>query len=270
MRRVLVSGLGAAAIVLALLAVSAAVTGGHRVAIGPLAFSATHPSNLFGEAAVAALAALLLQPPSPRQQTLGAACLVLLLAALASGSSPRRVGDGDEYLAMASNLAHGRRPSLSATEFSDSNRRMVAWHWSEARPAIPSLVAADGRQDYWHFWLYPLVIAPFVGISGVLGINPNHGVTCAHLLMLGAVVLPRVEEARVIHRGAAAVGAAGLVCRQDPRRGVLRLPAAGGAASHRHAAMAVDRPGGTGRGADARARGRLHPRLPGRAPDARD
>jgi hypothetical protein len=188
-RRGVASGLGAIAFVLALLAASVVVTGGYQIALGPLAFSATHASTLFAEAAVAALAALLCQPASPRQQTLGAASLVVLLAALASGSSPRRVGDGDEYLAMATNMAHGRRPSLSATEWRDFNRQVVAWHWSDERPAIPSLVAADGRQDFWHFWIYPLVVAPFVGLCTLLGVNPNHGVTGAQLLMLGGVLL---------------------------------------------------------------------------------
>ncbi len=85
----------------------------------------------------------------------------MLLVALIAGSYPRTVGDGGEYLAMASQFAALQMPTVQI-----------------------------------HFWLYSLLASPAVGLTQLLGVSPVHGFTVTNLALLGAafaVVTTRVN-----------------------------------------------------------------------------
>ena len=77
----------------------------------------------------------------------------LALAALMLPSSLRLLGDGVEYVYMASELAGLRMP--------------------------------DPRT---HFWLYSALAAPFVAVADGLGLDPGHGFAPLNLLLLGVAV----------------------------------------------------------------------------------
>jgi hypothetical protein len=49
----------------------------------------------------------------------------------------------------------------------------------------PLLVGADGRQDFPHFWLYSLLVAPIVAVADTIGVHPNHAFT----IFNGALIL---------------------------------------------------------------------------------
>jgi hypothetical protein len=113
--------------------------------------------------------------------------IVVVLTAAALGSPARRVGDGFEYLAMASNLSSGRPPSLAAEDVAamvQETRAHGDATWDGA--LVPWLRGRDGRYDFLHFWMYPLVAAPFVAGARLLGQHPNGGFTLVNgLLLLG-------------------------------------------------------------------------------------
>ncbi len=76
------------------------------------------------------------------------ALFVLLIAR----STPRRVGDGGEYFAMAFNLAAGHPPALSAQDIRAAEARLAALgrpfgHIALTMPPF----ARGGRQDFPHF-----------------------------------------------------------------------------------------------------------------------
>ena len=73
----------------------------------------------------------------------------MLLVALMAGSTPRRVGDGTEYVEMASQIA---------------------------------AVHAPGVQT--HFWLYPALAAPFVAVTGAAGLPAEYGFAALNVLLL--------------------------------------------------------------------------------------
>jgi hypothetical protein len=117
-----------------------------------------------------------------------------LIVALSLLAQPRRTGDAHQYLAMASQLAQARPPSLSpgeATEFRG---------WLEAQAADsgfpggasairqPALVH-DGRQEFSHFWLLPLLASPATRLGDLVGLHPIVAFTVTNALLLGASLL---------------------------------------------------------------------------------
>mgnify|MGYP006273534019 CR=1 FL=1 len=181
------------AVALVLLAI-----GGTVVTLGPLRVSARDPWRLWMEGCVLLVLALVadgvssLRPTDHRRRQV-VALVVALGATLVMESFPRQVGDGGEYLAMARQLSLGRPPAMSPGEVAEAE----AWLGTlSGAPPTPlrhlDLVGRDGRQDLAHFWLYPLLAAPWLRAASWLGLHPNHGfalVNIALVALAGATVL---------------------------------------------------------------------------------
>ena len=191
--------LDALGIALLLLALLCSIRGGVTVDWGPIPFTMSRASRLLTEAFTVLLARQALWPSAGGRSRL---LLVLFLAGLGCGASgesrPRWIGDGLEYLAMARNLAHGAPPALTGDEL-----RLAAATFGE--PAvlirIPLLEGPDGRQDFPHFWFYPLLGAPFVRAAEALGVSPILGFTALNVLLLGGaawVLAARLPPAGVL------------------------------------------------------------------------
>ena len=56
--------------------------------------------------------------------------------------------------------------------------------WND-RSQEPTLVGADGREDFRHFWLYPLVAAPVLAVVRATGLHWNHAFTIVNIALLG-------------------------------------------------------------------------------------
>jgi len=171
---------------MASLAVLAWTTGGVRLALGPLRVSATGASRLLFEAAVAWLVAEVVAGGTrPPRRTAWALAALLLTAVV--DSAPRRVGDGAEYMAMAVNLSRARPPALSADEQTSRLREMRAMPgFGDASMDAP-FTGPDGRRDLYHFWLYPLVVAPAARLASMVQAHVNHAFTLVNLLLLGGL-----------------------------------------------------------------------------------
>lgn len=121
----------------------------------------------------------------------------------ATASIPRRVGDGGEYVVMARQLAAGRAPSVTAAELRDA-RAALAELGSGFETSLldyPALVGRDGRQDFLHFFLYPLIVAPALLAVSALEWHPNWAFTVVNAALLaGAVFLSarRVSLAAIV------------------------------------------------------------------------
>ena len=86
-------------------------------------------------------------------------------ASSVADSSPARVGDGAEYVAMALNLSRGAAPSVMPGERESLTNEMSRMPGFEQSSIDTPLVGRDARQDFYHFWLYPLIVSPFVGVT---------------------------------------------------------------------------------------------------------
>jgi hypothetical protein len=131
------------------------------------------------------------------QRRVAVAAAALVLAALVAGSSPRRVGDGPEYLVTAMRLAALRPPALDDAEVAAMRVDLRAIGTGfEASFAVPPVRGADGRHDFPHFWFYPLLAAPGVWLAQAVGVHPNFGFTATNgVLLLAAfsVALARLD-----------------------------------------------------------------------------
>ena len=159
------------------------ITGGVDLSLGSVPLSATSAPRMLFQAAIVLLLAQL-----PARESTGAgliAAIALVLLAASTGSPVRRVGDGFEYLAMARNLSRADAPSLAAQDFDDlaiETRAHGDPTW-EGEPT-PWLGGRGGRYDFLHFWIYPLIAAPFVAGARMLGQHPNGGFTFVNMLLL--------------------------------------------------------------------------------------
>jgi hypothetical protein len=122
-----------------------------------------------------------------------------LLLALAAGSPIRLPGDGPEYAAMALNLAGGRPPALLKAE-RDAAERTLSLRSGELTDGRAGLLGADGRQDFHHFWVYPLLASPAVAFLQAAGVSPLVGFTAVNVALL-------VLAAAVLHARTGAAGA---------------------------------------------------------------
>ncbi len=112
----------------------------------------------------------------------------LLLLVLVATSRPQRVGDAREYLAMALNLARLEPPALSPSDIVLMQRRLDGLQFTGLPLATPALRAADGRQDFFHFWFYPALAVPGIWLAGLAGLHPNDGFVALNvLLFMGAL-----------------------------------------------------------------------------------
>ncbi len=125
------------------------------------------------------------------------ASIALVLAALAATSSPRRIGDGPEYLAMALQLSALHRPSLSEAEVANvlAYYRALGGNFGIFVESFQSseLVGADRRRDFAHFWFYPALAAPGVALARAFGLHPNVGFVATNIalyVLALAVVAP--------------------------------------------------------------------------------
>jgi hypothetical protein len=117
---------------------------------------------------------------------------VLFCLVMVATSTPRRVGDGAEYWAMAEQLAAFHRPSVARGDVWRLEREAhrIDHGFDASSFRFPELVAADGRQDFPHFWLYPLANVPALWLTHALGVHPNWAFTLTNCALLaGAFVI---------------------------------------------------------------------------------
>jgi hypothetical protein len=137
--------------------------------------------------------------------TRGRSMLVALAIALAllSGSTPRVVGDGGEYLAMSLNFAAIRRPALAVADLYWIGREVAEADESLDGWEIPnsSTTGRDGRRDFVHFWMYSLLAAPPMVVVKALGLPVVWAFTIVNLTLLGLAIwlaLPRLRGAATL------------------------------------------------------------------------
>ena len=184
-------GLLAGGSVAALVAGVAWALGGGVWRLGPLSIGVQRPFRAMAVGvSLLLLREALRHVAGPRARLRFVALLTALVATLALDSHPRIVGDGQEYVAMAWNLARGRPPGLSEPERA-SLERSLSLREGELSEGREALVGPDGRQDFHHFWLYSLVVAPSLSAVGAAGGPPlvAFTLTNALLLVLAAVVV---------------------------------------------------------------------------------
>jgi hypothetical protein len=113
------------------------------------------------------------------------------LIALSLASTPRRVGDGGEYLVMTLQLASGRPPSVSTEELRAWRTELATLGpgFASALLDYPDLVEpTTGRQEFLHFFLYPLLVSPVMRLVTAAGMHPNWAFTLANAMMLAGAL----------------------------------------------------------------------------------
>ncbi|MCA9878763.1 MAG: hypothetical protein KC442_13310 [Thermomicrobiales bacterium] len=122
------------------------------------------------------------------------ALVMTVCLALASTSPPRRTGDAHQYLAMALQLEALRPPSLSPAD------QAALTAWIEEQPPDSGFAASaaalrqpalirDGRQEFSHFWLYPLLASPALAMTQISGAHPIAAFLVTNsLLVIGALL----------------------------------------------------------------------------------
>jgi hypothetical protein len=111
---------------------------------------------------------------------------VVFCVVMAATSTARRVGDGSEYWAMAEQLGAFHRPSVAPGDLRRLEREAQRIDRGfEASPLrFDHLVAADERQDFPHFWLYPLANVPALWLTRAAGVHPNWAFTLTNCVLL--------------------------------------------------------------------------------------
>jgi hypothetical protein len=221
-------------------------TGGFAFTLGPLHVSATDPARLLMEGAVALLAwaAVTLERPDRRAAVLVTCVVMTYYIALVAESSPRRVGDGHEYIAMARQLSALRPASVSRRDIDTVAGEMAALPgYGPTDLREPTLVAADGRQDFHHFWLYPLAVAPVLAVVRATGLHWNHAFTIVNITLLAVFawcalstlgtsatillacspIIWWIDKAHIEVFNFALLGTALVLCRKAPRTALLLL-----------------------------------------------
>lgn len=169
----------------ALVAAASWLTGGLRLAIGPLRLSATSPARVAFEAAALWVVATTLGS-SARRWTALVPVAALLVAALAD-APPQRIGDGAEYMAMLIQLRHERGPWIAEEDRITLAQELAATPGFDTTPPA-TVVGPGGSREFYHFWLYPLVVLPFSWLSTAAGFTLNAAFTLANLALLGLVI----------------------------------------------------------------------------------
>jgi len=136
------------------------------------------------------------QPNIPR--VVGLASYLVLLVALVASSEPRLTGDGPEYVAQALRLSAFHLPPVPDAELSALNAVVFDGNRLEQNtlPRIdeyPTLVDSKGQRTWpklglrhWpHFWLYSLLVVPFMWATHVLGLGHLWAFTALNILLLG-------------------------------------------------------------------------------------
>jgi hypothetical protein len=117
----------------------------------------------------------------------------VITVTLALAATPRRTGDAHQYIGMALQLSRLRPPSLSLAESSDYRT------WLESQPPAygfpdgshavhqPGLIR-NGRQEFSHFWLYPLIVAPVTAVASAADAHPLAAFTITNASLLGVAL----------------------------------------------------------------------------------
>jgi hypothetical protein len=116
-----------------------------------------------------------------KRHALAVVPIVALFVAGIADSTPRRIGDGGEYVAMALNMSRGAPPALSATELAAISERLAATPGFDDTSIQEPLVGRDGRQDFYHPWLYSLFAAPLVAVVDRFGGHLNYAFATLNL-----------------------------------------------------------------------------------------
>jgi hypothetical protein len=182
----------------ALMLVSAATVawlfGGFRLTAGPLRVSFANPARIAFEASLLWLLGALVHLQARRAGAIIALALAAVVVSAILDSSPRRVGDGAEYVAMALNMSRARPPAVTAAERKEIQAELERLRGYEYAPLDQPLVGRDGRQDFYHFWLYPLCAVPFTILLGFVQAHPNTAFTLLNLAVLGALTWMRMRD----------------------------------------------------------------------------
>jgi hypothetical protein len=198
--------LAAIGIVLLITAAISVAVGGVVLVLGPVRFTAKDPVRLITQGTLALLLSAAVGTYG-RVCSRGVAWLMTGLLAsfylsLVANSSPRRIGDGHEYLAMARQVSACRPPALSEDDLRRVSYELATLgsQWT-ADLANPHLRGDDGRQDFPHFWLYSACVAPILAVLTLAGLHPNHAFTIFNVALLTTaafVVLRRVQAAATL------------------------------------------------------------------------
>jgi hypothetical protein len=125
---------------------------------------------------------------------------VAFCVVMAATSTARRVGDGSEYWAMAEQLGAFQRPSVAPGDLRRLEREAQRIDRGfEASPLrFQHLVAADGRQDFPHFWLYPLANVPALWLTRAAGFHPNWAFTLTNCALLAVAFVTVSRHVSVV------------------------------------------------------------------------
>lgn len=116
--------------------------------------------------------------------TFGLLCAWLLLFLVQARPTP--VGDSDEHIAMALNLARGDGPAFSPDDFAQVDATLARFGRAAVSPELraPELIGRDGQQDLPHFWLYALASVPAVWVAQWLEVDPLWAFVAVNALLL--------------------------------------------------------------------------------------
>lgn len=131
-----------------------------------------------------------------RWLTWGAFGLMLVAAALAP---LLRTGDAHQYYAMAIALSEQRPPALTGDEVEAYKA------WLQSQPAASGFASSvravdqpplivDGRQEFSHFWLYPLLAVPAIALTTQVDLHPGYAFVAVNAILLG-LALWQVQRA---------------------------------------------------------------------------
>ena len=128
----------------------------------------------------------------------GLASYVVLLVALVAGSEPRLTGDGPEYVAQGLRLSAFHLPPLPHAEFSAMSAAVFDGYALEPNTLqrldeYPTFVDSTGQWTWpregvrhWpHFWLYSLLVVPFIWVTRLLGLGHAWAFTTLNIVLLG-------------------------------------------------------------------------------------
>lgn len=126
----------------------------------------------------------------------------------AAASTPRRIGDGGEYFVMALQLASGKPPALSPADLTQYKALLsrLGGGFESSLLDYPDLTAADGRQDFLHFFLYSAIVAPAVPLVGAVGLHPNWAFTIVNALLLTGAIFLAARSVPLVAAAAVFVG----------------------------------------------------------------
>jgi hypothetical protein len=105
-----------------------------------------------------------------------------LISALLWMSTPRVVGDGGEFLTVATRLAHFESPAMTRAEV------------DSAAVPIQVVPARDGRFETVHFWTYSLLAVPALWLTNAVGMQPTWAFTFLNCALLAGAALVILES----------------------------------------------------------------------------